>query len=364
MSTQYQIRVYDREKNILHIITDMHNFSYTKEVNAPGILSFELASDHPSISDFELDGIIEVWRANLEQEIDWYCDFYGFFRGEERVSDSDGNSVFRVQVVGQLDILNRSIIAYPSEITGRTKFTGIPAETIVKELVKYNASSSGTTADGRKRTVGITRVTIEPDGIRGTSLDVQCAWRPLLSVLQDVAATGGGDFDLVPDLLNTWKFTWYPGQRGTDRSASLVFALEYGNITNPKLTRSYVSEKTVGIVGGQGQEAARTTVVRTGTNYNADYNEKEVFVDARNISTTTGLQQYGDAVLSELRAKDTLSFDVLQVPQTLYGKDYFLGDLVTGRYSEFSATKKIQKVSVAMAADGQEQIKVELVDTI
>lgn len=364
MSIQYQIRVHDKDGNLLHIVTDARTFSYTKEVNAPGVLTYELDPDHASIADLELDGVIEVWRADLEQDIDWYCDFYGFYRGEQRVADSDGNSVFRVQVVDQMDLLNRSIIAYPAETFGRTQFVITPAETIAKSLVRHNATVDGDTADGRKRNVGITRVTIETDGGRGNTLDVQCAWRPLLSVLQDIAASGGGDFNVIPNVGGTWEFTWYPGQLGTDRSSSLVFALEYGNITNPKLTRSYLSEKTIAIVGGQGQEAARTVVVRAGANYVADYNEKEVFVDARNISTTNGLQQYGDAVLSELRARDTLSFDVLQVPQTLYGRDYFLGDLVTGRYSEFSAVKKIQKVTVGMGEDGREQIKVELADTI
>ena len=52
---------------------------------------------------------------------------------------------------------------------------------------------------------------------------------------------------------------------------------------------------------------------------------------------------------------------MLQVPQTLYGQHYTLGDLVTAAYQGVVATKQVRRVSVSMA-DGVEQVAVELVD--
>lgn len=343
-----------------HIVTDMRYLSYVKEVNTPGLLMFELNSRHRAITDFELDGQVEVWRSNIERSIDWYCDFYGLWRGEERQADRDGMSVYRAICPGQMDFLNRSIVAYSAGVANRSLFTTQKAETIAKNLVKYNATSSGTTGDGRKRNITLTGITVETDGGRGETLNTACSYRKLSDVLKDISATGDGDFDLVKTGTASWEFTWYPSQLGTDRSASVVMALEYGNIANPKLVHSYVNDKTAAIVGGQGQEATRTTVVRTGADYAAGYKDYEFFADARHLTTTAALENYGDVELYNQKAKDELTFDVLQVPQTLYGRDYFLGDLITARYESVTTVKKIERVSIAMQAEGTEQIQVDL----
>lgn len=362
MATQYQLRIYNRAGIIQYIVTDFLSLSYVKEINGAGLLTFDLPAAHRAVADLDLDWQVEVWRRNAEQGVDWYCDYYGFWRGEERIANSDGRSVYRALCQAQIGILGRAIVGYKTNTSSRSLFVGTAAETIAKQLVQYNLTSSGTTADGRVRTVTKTGVTVAASGGTGTSMDLGCAWRNLLDVLRDVAAVGGGDFDLVKTAAASWEFNWYAGQLGTDRSASVVFALEYGNISAPKLTRSYLKERSVGIVGGQGTDSARVIEVRTGTNYAADYNDTETFIDARQLSTILGLQQYGDAELYDRRAFNDLTFEVLQVPQTLYGKHYFLGDLVTARYESVTAIKKVKKITVAMALEGNERIRVDLKD--
>ena len=114
-------------------------------------------------------------------------------------------------------------------------------------------------------------------------------------------------------------------------------------------------------MGGQGEEDARIVVIRTGTNYTADWNDREVFYPASSYETTAGLNSAGDAFLYSLEARDELTFDVLQVPSTLYGKDYFLGDLVTAYYEGVTATKKISAVTVSVTPNSEtpESVKVE-----
>lgn len=366
MTTQYQLRVYDRGGTLTNIITDMRGLSYVKEVNAPGMLSFDLPGKHQGIANLVLDAQVEVWRQNLDRGFGWYCDFYAFWRGDERTSDNDGVTTYRAICPGQMDLLARRVVAYPANTANRSQFTAAKAETVAKTLVKYNSTASGTTGDGRARNVGLTpgvALSVEVDGGRGNTIDFACSWRRLLDALRDVAAVGGGDFDLPKTDLNVWTFTWYPGQRGTDRTASVVFSLDWGNITNPKLTRSYVTDKTVAIVGGQGQDNSRTIAVRTSsTNYVDGYRDYEFFVDARNVTTTSGLNAAGDAELYNQRAQYELAFNVLQTPTTAYGASYFLGDLVTTRYEDVVATKKIQRVTVSVQESGTESIKVELTD--
>jgi hypothetical protein len=362
MSTQYQLRIYSRTGTLQHVITDMLQLSYVREVNAAGMLAVALPARHAAIADLQLDSQVEVWRGSAEQGISWYCDFWGLWRGEIRQASDDGTAIYQMQCPGLLSLLGRAIVAYRSGTVGRSTFALTRAETLAKTLVARNATSAGTVADGRVRNVGLTGIQVEPDAARGNDIELSCAWRNLLEVLADVAAIGGGDYDLVRTTPTTCEFRWYPLTRGTDRRGAVVFALEWGNIASPRLARSHLQERTVAIVAGQGQEDARTVVVRTGANYVAGYNEVETLIDARNLTTTAALQGAGDAALVEARARNDLSFRVLQVPQTLYGRHYFVGDLVTARYEDVVATKKIRRVTVSLQADGSEDISCDLVD--
>lgn len=343
---------------------DFLSLSYRKEVNAPGVLQFTVSDEHAIVDLVEQDGQIEVWRWDYANGIDQYCDFYGLMIQEERVQDDNGLSTVTYSCPGQMDFLSRAIVAYPAGSVNRSQFTGKSAEEIMGTLVTRNATSSGTTADGRARNVDTwgSYISVEAYGSAGNILDFACAWANLLEALQDVARVGGRDFTLVKTGAQSWQFRT-DETLGDDRSATVRFAPNLGNMRNPRLLRRRLNEKTVAIVGGQGENADRAIVTRTGTNYQATYNSKEVFVQATQYTTTAGLQTAGDVRLAELRARDDITWDVIQVPSTLYGKHYFLGDLVTGYYQGVTATKQINAVTVTVqpSRDRVEEISVETV---
>ena len=95
-----------------------------------------------------------------------------------------------------------------------------------------------------------------------------------------------------------WEFRYYPGQLGTDRTSTVIFSLNRGNMASPRLTRERRNAATVAIVGGQGEESDRAVVVRTGANYSVDW-DVETFYNASSFSTDEGLNSAGDAVLIE-----------------------------------------------------------------
>jgi hypothetical protein len=201
----------------------------------------------------------------------------------------------------------------------------------MKTLVQYNAGASATTANGRIRDGVIEGITVAADGGFGNVISKGCAYENLLEALQKIAAIGGGDFDLVKTGAATWQFRWYTGQRGTDRTDSVLFALERGNMAAPEYTHDRVDERTVAIVAGQGEESDRAVEVRTGPDYAAD-NDIETFVEASDLTTTAGLQSRGDTELEESRARQQFEFAVLQTPGCFYGVHYGLGDLVKAQY--------------------------------
>lgn len=359
-AVQYKLRLKDASGALVAETVDFLSLAYTKRVNEPGLLEFLLTGDHPAASSLDHRYQVEVWRRLPRFGVDWYCDFYGLFLDQERFFTDQ--AYFVAHCPGQMTMLSWRYVMWSASTTDRSTFASKAAETILKTLVDYNVCSNATTGNGRERTGTITGVSIETDGGNGSTLDWSCAWKNLLLELQAIARVAGGDFDLIKTGGATWEFRWYTGQRGEDRSSTVTFSLDHGNMANPHYRHNRITEKTVAVVAGQGQGDAREVVVRTGDDYAAD-NDKETFVDARSYSTTSGLQAAGDARLDALRARKGLSFDVLQTPACLYGKHYCidggLGDLVLARYDTIETTQKIAGVTVTLTRDGAETIGVE-----
>jgi hypothetical protein len=358
MAVEYALIIKSRAGATLRVLTGQaggfRQLSYRKVLNGVGLLVFELDATHAAISDLVQDGQVEVWRRDAAQALDWYQDFGALFVDEERMADNDGNSLFRAYCPEYADFLARAIVAWTANTTNRTIFTAAKAETIMKTLVTYNAvAASATTGNGRLRTTDLANISVEADAAGGNALTFACAQQELLSALQDLARVGDRDFYLDKTAAQAWIFRTKQ-YLGTDRSSSVIFALNYGNMANPVLKRNRLSEKTVVIVGGQGTEATRAFEVRTGTNYNATYNSKEDFYPATQYTTTAGLDAAGDVRLDEVRARDDLNWDFLQTPGSLYGVHYFHGDLVTGYYQGVTATKQILVVNVTFAPGNQQ----------
>lgn len=355
MAANYQVRVKNAAGVTQAILTDFESLAYTKRVNVPGVASYRLKGDHSAIALHTHRGQVEVWRRNADLGIDWYNDFDALYLDHEyQYQDHD---VWTARAYGTNWLLATRWIAWYASTTDRTKFTATAAETILKTLVDYNAGPNATVGNSRLREGAIAGLSIQADGAGGNTLDWNCAWQKLLPTCQKLARVAGGDFDLVRTGAATTEFRWYTGQLGTDRSATVIFALERGNMANPRYRYNRAEEKTAVIVAGQGDLDDRATVVRTSADYSAS-NDVEGFKDARNRDSTSGLQSAGDQYLDEKMARQELTFDVLQTPASLYGSHYFLGDLVTARYHT-TLTQKIVGVTVDFSS-GQERINLEL----
>jgi hypothetical protein len=362
----YELRIYNPAGALQYIVTDLDGpLQYTKQVNGAGMIRWAVDGSHPTVGNLERDWQVEVWRSRAaddgeENGIAKHVDAFGLVRDEERSSRADGRSTVAFTALGALHLLGRALVAYPAETTDRSRFVNKRAETIAKGLVTYNATTAGTEADGRDLDVPTwgSYVSVAADGAAGPLLDFFCSRRNLLTSLQDLSRIGAGDFDLVKTGARAWEFRWYDGQLGTDRTSTVTFSLQWGNMINPVLRRNWLGEATVAVVAGQGLGEERLYVVRQGANYDASVNASEVLVDARDVTTEAGLNRRGDARLDELRARDELQFDVVQTPGSLYGLHYFLGDLVTARYQGVVTTPQIVQVTVTVDADGSERISV------
>ena len=371
MASEYIVRIRNRAGVRQYDVTDFLALSYSKYVNDVGLLNVDLAGNHQAIDALEKDGQIEIWRFDQDAGIDPYCDFYGLYRDRNRTTPRESiNGVFTLKAVSQLHFLKRPIIAFDAGTNLRNDFTADPAETVMKLMVQYNATADATVANSRLRTVGSwkSHISVAADTAAGSNITKAFAHRNLLECLQEVAVLGGLDFDLVKTAAQTWEFRTYT-LLGVDRTATVKFSTAWDNLEDPSLTGNAIEEATVAIVGGEGQEAARTFDIVTSANHQTEYNDIEVFVDARNQGATS-LTAAGEARLNELRARDDFRFNVRDSGAYRYGRDYCvagaMGDKVSVRYYEATQDKKIRGVHVNVSRAGAggkaEQIRLEMVN--
>jgi len=339
------------------------SLSYTLKVNHPGLVIFSLRGDHELLSTLADKWHVEVWRKPEGQA--WAREITGIFRQPNWTWGS--TSVFVGMCPGLMSLLEGRIVNFPAGTANKTVFSNVKAETVCNTLVKYNGTADATTGNGRKRNGAITGLTVEADGAEGNSIYWYCAQANLLETLQEIAQIGGGDFDVVKTSPTAWQWRWYTGQLGTDRTATLKFSMDLGNMANPEYQILRIQEKTVACVWGQGEDSTREYVTRTGANYVATDNDFEVYINASDIDfgDTGGLNSRGDQAMEELQARNVFRFNAIQAPSTQYGVHYFLGDLVTAinPFTGASSTCKVDQVTVTFGNDGNEQIDVEMVET-
>ena len=89
------------------------------------------------------------------------------------------------------------------------------------------------------------------------------------------------------------------------------------------LFRSY---KNVGYAAGKGENEDRLiTVIGTATGFN----RREVFIDLNNIEEPDELNTEGQKKLDTYKTIQSVEGKVYQIPNMIYDKDFFLGDIVT-----------------------------------
>ena len=368
MAAEYEVRIYNAGGALQYILVPRNGLielAYTRKVNEVGLASVTVEVENAIVASLANDWQIQVLRHDQVAGSAWYTDFYGLFRASVLQTDENNVTRFTAHFACINHWLARAIVGYKTGTVNRSSFSAIAAETIAKTLVTRNATSSGTTADGRVRNVDTwgSYISIQSDAATGNSLSYACAYRNLLQALQDVATLGGGDFAMVRTGARAWQFRWYNGQLGNNRTNSVMFSPGMNNVANPSLQRGRIDEATVAIAAGQETGASRAIAIATGASHSATTNSLEMYVDARDTTGGT-LNDRAKLRLEEQRSLNALSFDVLQTSASLYGKHYFLGDLVSAAYGGVSATKKIDAVTVTYQGrgDNPEHIQIGLRD--
>lgn len=362
--SQHELRLFSPAGVEFARVSDFDWLTCTIRVNAPGFFQAGLRGDHSALNELENRGFVEYWRSDDAAGVDWYRHYSGLYLDQSRKLFKVPSAVMRAW--GDYVMLNRRIVNYYAGYSGRSKFDSVKAETIGKELVKYNITSNATTANGRKRAGDSwpsSIISVETDAGGGITRSWNCHGDILMETLQDLALIAGGDFSLEKTGNNAFTFRFHAGQMGTDRRSTLQFAVNLDNMGDPEWGYNRAKEKTIGCVWGQGNAADRDYTTVIGDDYDSD-NDQEVYIAATHIEKgdLDGLGDYGGQKMKELRAVQSFNFYALQGVNTVYHKDYYLGDLgiAVNPFTGEETDQKVEAIHLSLDDSGNEIIDTEL----
>ncbi|WP_119728332.1 siphovirus ReqiPepy6 Gp37-like family protein [Thermomonospora amylolytica] len=200
--------------------------------------------------------------------------------------------------------------------------TGVNAEVLMRNLVNLNAGP-GALVDRRVPHLALGTLA----GV-GSNVSIRARFTGLLAELQSAALVGGGLGFRTRQTSDQILFEVYQPR---DLTGSARYSWELGNLRSVSVERS-APALTHAIVGGQGEDAARTIVERADPAAAARWWRIEQWVDSRNEDTVAGLQQSGDEALAEGGETTQISAVTVDTEDLRFGHDVQLGDRATIAY--------------------------------
>lgn len=375
MAARYRVRLKDQAGAVAAEFDHFLRLEYRREVNGPGFYGLTLPGTDARRQLFELDGQVEVLRADAAAGIPWGIDFEGLHRKAARILTAEGKRQFVSSGTSNIGLLARRIIAYYSETPGSRK-TGA-AESVMKLFVRENAGDLATLANGRVIDGQMPGLSIQADAAGGPAWQGARAWQNLLEVLQGIALTSDYAFDVLGVGPAQFEFRTYAGQRGSDRTidglnpatglnlagnSPVVFSVEGGTIRSAEFVEDRTAQATVALALGRGTADARSVRTQIDADLAASpWNHIEVSRNASNETSENGLDTTGERVLGENALIEMLDFEPVQVRGLMYGQDYTIGDRVTVRYDGLERNKEIVAVTIVVDESG-ETIRPEFAD--
>jgi len=372
MRFKYYVKTAPPDAGVNQVIDNFISLSYTKRLNEAGFATLVLPREHVAASNLDLDSFALFFRGQTHDAVgvDYYQDFDGIWRGNIRETTTSGRKTVTLYIPSSLSLIAREIVAFKAGVANRSSWSSKTVAQIWSDVLTYNFI-----APDVQRLLNFTNLAggtvdrISFDAApAGPTIDYNAAYRNCLSVLQELADIGDFHFHArsnaaisLGGIIDDYQVIQVGVNPGDDRSATVTFALERANLVSVDLDERRINEPTKMIVGGQGDGTSRTVNVRTSSEYD-EINHTEMFIDARDVSTSTGLDAKGDAKLVETAYKPRFTFRASQSPGCYYGRDYFLGDLVYARYEDTGFTQRIVGVTVAVDEDGKEAIELDLDD--
>lgn len=255
-----------------------------------------------------------------------------------------------------------SLARWGDRVIMATENIGNAEAGILQLVIKHRRGLPGTTAAAK--------------GLPAQS-NTQVTWGNVLEAAKTIAtAAGYGLKERFDPVAAVDTFEVYSGtDRTTGAAYNGYFGDDIGNLASYKISAGTADWKNVAIVGGAGEGAARK-IVSVVIGSPASEARRELWVDAKDISPKyqiatpdgNGGYTYTEAIytdseytaLLEARGREKLkeNLQTLEVSATLseglmvYGKDYFLGDIIPVKIAKYGLMLSARIAAVRTIYEG------------
>ncbi len=376
MAIQYVIKLYDDTGTALGIVTPL-NLAIVHKINSPSIATFTVNLDAPVVADLDYGYIVSITRADASAGMNAYEEFVGFIRAWTR--EFGQNRMLTVTAVDAMCILQDRIVAWYPSMRGVSQFTVATyptASSIITALWNTNVGSDAegnspyiTAALTRRYALGLQRwtdgrINTATDAVDlsiGASMALTCSGENLLLTMQKIADVGSIDFKVNFDVASLGYSLFYASTLGADRRSYVKLSQLNGTLGTLVKQSSLVNYPTYIIAVGKGKDknnlrSAWPSTAPTNTDL------REAMVKGSDSTTVAQLTSVAKRRYNqEQRKVKSYDVEVLQSSTWRYGRDYFLGDLVSiAVTSSETLSRKIYAVSLAMSSNGAEEVQIDL----
>lgn len=359
LQAAYQVWLLDHDGTKLQLLENYEKLEYILASNSEGASgwgSYRIEGVTSTLphEDFLLDRIVSIQRKAPGTE--WKIEFEGLHRRPEFWYDEADKEWYRSAGTDLKALVKRRIMIPETGQAFLTR-TG-PFTDVMRELVR---TQCGLAAAAARQ---MWHFMIEPDSGEGVAITYSTRDDQLSTDLEELAGLGAA-FDVEREDDYFWFKVYYP-RKGKDRrtgnpdgNTPVVFSIVNGNMGQPAFVDDRLAETTVVYVVGEGAGALREIVERSNlwdAEEDSPWNRIESCLDQSSQSSTAMLNALGDAHLIENRRQ--ISFACTAIPTTLcmYGREWFVGDLITGIYRDVSYDLSVDQVTVTLDNSQSETI--------
>lgn len=337
----YQVYVFDPYNAPLGVLPYFKSIKCALAVNQIGAVTLVVPG---YISGVGEDTRIEIYRD-------------GALLGEtqflvtrmEVAQETPGKLITTIYGSSAMTILDWPVVDYaPGKLQSwKSGYAG----NVIRQLVRENLGSMATDPARDMSTY----FTVPADINDGAIVSIEAGWQRLMPTIQDLVNASYDlgvpiYFDVVKSSAGQLELKTYVGQRGTDRSTSVVLSIERKTIINPVLTFDWTNATSRIVVGGTGQELWRvvTQVVNVEQANNTPFGYiKEEFLSSTG-TTIPEIQQHGYASLQAKANRVSISGQPSMTGSKLFGRDYFLGDKVAIEFLGNVALVDINAIQISV----------------
>jgi len=214
------------------------------------------------------------------------------------------------------------------------------AETVIKNYINYNC---GPLANIQRRWPWLT---IETTAGRGSTVTGNARFDNLLTLCQDLALAGGIAFHVVSDDLKVFI--------PTDKSAIARFSITFANLEDYHYAND-IATANYFVVGGGGDLTSRVFTEIGNSASILACGRWEDFADRRDTTDIVTMQREALDRLVTSTEKVQAHIEVVELPNMVFGTDFYLGDQVAIEIDGIWLTSVIQEHGILINQEQQKE---------